>query len=319
MVPVYGLTSCLSIKYYEQHVYLEAIHQLYEAFVLASFFVLLCRYMAPTTQELEERFKEIEPRRWIPPIKWLNMCTGGEKRGPFRTPKSGVTYVHVITIGVFQYSVVKLCTTFITFITEATDTYCAESKSASHAALWIKIIQILSLIIAMVFLMQFYFQFKNSLRHHNPFLKFLAIKFVVFLSYVQTFILNQLTSGDSPSIKPSSTISYQSLDVGIPNMVLCVEMAIAAIIHLFAYPWRGYNTVGVENPTELLSESATELRENGSEEESGHSFAKGGGLKKTPASFGSALLVFLQAMNFWDIIEEVAYSIRWLFVEKKRL
>lgn len=96
MVPVYGLTSCLAIKYYEHHVYLEAVHQLYEALVLASFFVLLCRYMAPTTQELEERFKEIEPRPWIPPVKWLNMCTGGKGRGPFRTPRSGVTYIHVI-------------------------------------------------------------------------------------------------------------------------------------------------------------------------------------------------------------------------------
>lgn len=43
-----------------------------------------------------------------------------------------------------------------------------------------------SLIIAMIFLMQFYLQFKESLRHHNPFLKFMEIKFVVFLSYVQT-------------------------------------------------------------------------------------------------------------------------------------
>ncbi|KAK0645237.1 Protein LAZ1-like protein 1 [Lasiodiplodia hormozganensis] len=317
MVPVYGLTSCLAIKYYEHHVYLEAVHQLYEALVLASFFVLLCRYMAPTTQELEERFKEIEPRSWIPPIKWLNMCTGGKGRGPFRTPRSGVTYIHVITIGVFQYSVVKLCTTLITFITEATDTYCAESKSTSHAAIWVKAIQIISLIIAMIFLMQFYLQFKESLRHHNPFLKFLAIKFVVFLSYVQTFILNQLTTGDSPTMKPSSKISYQSLDIGIPNMVLCIEMAIAAIIHLWAYPWRGYRDAGIENPMQVLSESATELtdREGGSADEidsSPKSFVA------KPTSFGSALRIFADAMNFWDIMKEVAYSIHWLFVEKKR-
>ncbi|KAL1633756.1 hypothetical protein SLS56_002635, partial [Neofusicoccum ribis] len=141
MVPVYGLTCCLAIKYYSNHVYLEAVHQLYEAFVLGSFFVLLCRYMAPSTRELEEQFREITPRPWIPPLKWLAMCTGGRKgKGPFRLPSNGATYVHdyvqVISVCVFQYSAVKLITTVITFITEAADVYCSESKSTSHASIW---------------------------------------------------------------------------------------------------------------------------------------------------------------------------------------
>ncbi|EOD48236.1 putative duf300 domain protein [Neofusicoccum parvum UCRNP2] len=314
MVPVYGLTSCLAIKYYSNHVYLEAVHQLYEALVLGSFFVLLCRYMAPSTRELEDQFREITPRPWIPPLKWLAMCTGGRKgKGPFRLPSNGATYVHVISVCVFQYSAVKLITTVITFITEAADVYCSESKSTSHASIWIKVIQILSLIIAMIFLMQFYLQFKDALQHHNPFLKFLAIKFVVFLSYVQTFILQQLTSGDSPTLEPSRTISYHSLDVGIPNLILCVEMAIAAILHLWAYPWRGYASVGVEDPRELVSPTAA--IELGSEEDII------GRLPKTDAkksgSFVAGLRVFVDAMNFWDIAEAIFYSGRWLFVRNQ--
>lgn len=100
-------------------------------------------------------------------------------------------------------------------------------------------------------------------------------------------------------------------------MILCIEMAIAAIIHLWAYPWRGYRDAGIENPTQVLSESATELtdREGGSADEIDSSPKS---FMAKPTSLGSALRTFADAMNFWDIMKEVAYSVHWLFVEKKR-
>lgn len=48
------------------------------------------------------------------------------------------------------------------------------------------IIEILSLVTAMMCLIQFYQQTKKELEAHQPLLKFLAIKLVVFLFYVQS-------------------------------------------------------------------------------------------------------------------------------------
>ena len=48
------------------------------------------------------------------------------------------------------------------------------------------VIEILSLVTAMLCLLQFYTQTKEELSHHQPLLKFFAIKAVVFLFYVQT-------------------------------------------------------------------------------------------------------------------------------------
>lgn len=48
------------------------------------------------------------------------------------------------------------------------------------------VIEILSLVTAMMCLLQFYQQTKKELETHQPLLKFLAIKLVVFLFYVQT-------------------------------------------------------------------------------------------------------------------------------------
>lgn len=50
----------------------------------------------------------------------------------------------------------------------------------------IMIIEILSLVTAMMCLLQFYQQTKKELAAHQPLLKFLAIKLVVFLFYVQS-------------------------------------------------------------------------------------------------------------------------------------
>lgn len=95
MVPIYSIACRLSIKFYQHHTYFEAIHQLYEALVLASFFMLLCRYLAPDHRSLKEKFKTVTPRPWMPPIAWLAMCTGGQ-RGPFRTPSNGLTFLNVL-------------------------------------------------------------------------------------------------------------------------------------------------------------------------------------------------------------------------------
>lgn len=39
---------------------------------------------------------------------------------------------------------------------------------------------------------------------------------------------------------PTDSISYPSLAVGIPNTVLCFEMAIVSIMHLYAYPYKAF-------------------------------------------------------------------------------
>lgn len=102
--------------------------------------------------------------------------------------------------------------------------YCEESSSASHARLWVcwrfplweyrdlvaddrgtqvMIIEILSLVTAMMCLLQFYQQTKKELAAHQPLLKFLAIKLVVFLFYVQ-----------SVSKSPANSFLHSSLPTG---------------------------------------------------------------------------------------------------------
>ncbi len=94
MVPIYAAVSWLSIVYYTDYVYLSVLGDCYEAFAIASFFTLLCHYVAPDLHEQKNYFRTITPRKWIWPVPWIQKCWGGET-GIWRTPRSGLTWFNV--------------------------------------------------------------------------------------------------------------------------------------------------------------------------------------------------------------------------------
>lgn len=91
MIPIYTLTLFSCIYFYKWSVYFELIGYCYEPFAIASFFTLLCSYIAPDLHDQKEFFRHIEPVNWVWPIPRLQKCTGGQK-GPWRKPRSGLTW-----------------------------------------------------------------------------------------------------------------------------------------------------------------------------------------------------------------------------------
>lgn len=94
MVPIYSVVSFLSYYFYTRAVYFEVIRDCYEAFAIASFFSLLCAYIAPDLHNQKDYFRKIQPRGWVLPISYFKRCCGGEL-GIWRTPRSGLTWFNV--------------------------------------------------------------------------------------------------------------------------------------------------------------------------------------------------------------------------------
>lgn len=94
MVPIYSVVSFLSYLFYTRAVYFEVIRDCYEAFAIASFFSLLCAYVAPDLHNQKDFFRKLQPRDWVLPINYLKKCCGGES-GIWRTPRSGLTWFNV--------------------------------------------------------------------------------------------------------------------------------------------------------------------------------------------------------------------------------
>lgn len=130
-------------------------------------------------------------------------------------------------------------------------------------------------------LIQFYVQLRNTeeLAPNQPFLKILAIKLVIFLSFWQSVSISVGTS-TLQVIRPNEVIAYPDLKVGIPSLLLCVEMAMFAILHLWAFPYHPYAR-----------------RAKGS--------SQGGFL---------GVRALWDAINIWDVIKGFGRGMRWLFV-----
>ncbi|TKA57579.1 hypothetical protein B0A49_10122, partial [Cryomyces minteri] len=296
MIPIYSTVSFLSYYYYKHAIYFEVMRDCYEAFAIASFFTLLCHYIAPNLHEQKDFFRQLTPRNWFWAVFGMQKLTGGENRGPLRKPRSGLTWFNVIWIGVFQYCFIRITFTIVSVTTQAAGRYCESSLNPAFAHIWVMVFEGGSVSVAMFCLIQFYLQLKVDLAEHRPFLKVICIKLVIFFSFWQSLVISFLSSSNGP-LKPTSKIYYNDIKVGIPSMLLCVEMAIFAVMHLFAFPWKEYD----------LSRSAHFDPHT-------HNVSGSGPGKLQYRGFARALL---DAFNPWDIVKASARGARWLVVGRK--
>jgi organic solute transporter Ostalpha len=185
MIPIYATISFLSYRFYAHAIYWETIRDCYEAFAIASFFALLCNYIEPTLHKQKQYFKTIKPKNWVLPLNWFQCCTGGQKSGLLRIPRSGLTWFNIIWVGVFQYCLVRVLCTFAALITALIGRYCEESLSPAFGHVWVLGIDAVAVTIAMYCLIQFYYQLREDLAPNKPFLKVCCIKLVIFFSFWQ--------------------------------------------------------------------------------------------------------------------------------------
>ncbi|KAI9667002.1 MAG: hypothetical protein M1829_005609 [Trizodia sp. TS-e1964] len=294
MVPIYSCVSFLSYLFYYHSIYYEVLRDCYEAFAIASFFALMCSYTAPSLHDQKIYFRGLRPKPWVWPVTMANKCCGGEK-GIFRTPRSGLTWFNIIWLGVFQYCFIRVIMTVVSVITQATDKYCESSLNPAFAHIWTLFFNASAVTIAMYCLIQFYVQLRTDLAAHKPLIKVVSIKLVIFLSFWQNLLISVITS--TGILKPSERIAYADYKVGIPSLLLCIEMAIFSILHIFAFPWAPYRVPifqGIPDP--------------------------GDGFTTNNKRYQGGFLggrAYLDAFNPWDMVKAFGRGIRWLFIGRK--
>ncbi|EXJ91030.1 hypothetical protein A1O1_04137 [Capronia coronata CBS 617.96] len=293
MVPVYAAVSFLSYYFYNHSVYFEVIRDCYEAFAIASFFSLLCAYVAPDLHQQKVYFRTITPKKWVWPMKYLQKCTGGAENGWLRTPRSGLTWFNVIWVSIFQYCFIRVFFTIVAVITQAMDRYCLESLNPAFSHIWVMVFESVAVTVAMYCLIQFYVQIKNDIRQHKPLIKVLAIKLVIFLSFWQTICISFLTSAGA--IKATKHVQAPDIKVGIPALLLCIEMAIFAVFHIWAFSWKPYTLGSKEYMAETIAGE-------------GERAYKGGFL---------GIKAIFDAFNGWDMLKATGRAARWLFQGRK--
>ncbi|KAJ4416231.1 hypothetical protein N0V85_002355, partial [Neurospora sp. IMI 360204] len=137
MVPVYTCSSFLSLRFYYHAIYFQVLSDCYEAFAISSFFSLMCHYIAPDLHLQKEYFREMHPiKDWVWPVNWMAKCCGGHRKGPWRTPRSGLTWFNIIWIGVYHYCFVRVAMTVAAVVSQYHGRYCESSNSPMFGHIW---------------------------------------------------------------------------------------------------------------------------------------------------------------------------------------
>lgn len=182
-------------------------------------------------------------------------------------------------------------------VTQYFDVYCESSNMPWFAHIWVLVVNAVAVTIAMYLLIQFYVQLRHDLAQHSPFMKVLAIKLVIFFSFWQTFVISVLTSSTFHVLEANDYLAFPDLYVGVPSLLICVEMAIFAVMHIFAYPHKPYVTGHLgkyPSPSSGMDDIGP----------------------KQGGPFG--LMALVDALNPWDMVKGFGRGIRWVFVGRKR-
>lgn len=183
--------------------------------------------------------------------------------------------------------------TIVAVVTQVFNLYCLESLNPAFSHVWVMVIEAAAVTVAMYCLIQFYVQIKDDIREHKPLLKVAAIKLVIFLSFWQSLLISFLTS--TGAIKANNQFQTPDIKVGIPAMLLCIEMALFSVFHFWAFSWKPYTIGSKESAREAVP-----------------------GDENLPYQGGHlGLKALLDAFNFWDLIKAVGRSARWVFKGRK--
>lgn len=150
---------------------------------------------------------------------------------------------------------------------------------------------------------QFYVQLTKPLSEHKLFVKIIAIKLVVFLSFWQASAISVGTS-TLKIVHPNKVIAYPDLKVGIPALLLCVEMAAFSILHLWAFPYAPYvdGAPSIYYPTPDPKKATLAIENE----------------RQSPAGGFLGVWALWDAMNLWDFVKAFGRGMRWLVCGVKR-
>ncbi|XAR49209.1 hypothetical protein NMG60_11032323 [Bertholletia excelsa] len=220
MVPVYALMSFLSLVLNESSIYFNSFREIYEAWVIYNFLSLCLAWVGgPGAVVLSLSGRVLKPN-WclmtccFPPI-----------------PLDG-RFIRRCKQGCLQFVILKPVLVAVTFILYAKGKYHDGNFSVDQSYLYITIIYTVSYSVALYALALFYVACRDLLKPFNPVPKFIIIKSVVFLTYWQGVLV--FLAAKSGFIKDTEEAAE------FQNFIICVEMLIAAVGHLYAFPYKEY-------------------------------------------------------------------------------
>eukprot|EP00192_Tetraselmis_astigmatica_P013558 CAMPEP_0117659316 /NCGR_PEP_ID=MMETSP0804-20121206/6362_1 /TAXON_ID=1074897 /ORGANISM="Tetraselmis astigmatica, Strain CCMP880" /LENGTH=336 /DNA_ID=CAMNT_0005465955 /DNA_START=352 /DNA_END=1359 /DNA_ORIENTATION=- len=222
IVSVSGITSFCTVVSPEEGIWFDTVRQWYEAWVIYNFTCLLLAYVGgPGQVELKLDGKQlkrscllctccISPRFLVVNGRYVKLCK-----------QMTLQFVYIISP-----------LSIITVILFEKGLYVEGNWSPASSYLWIQIMYNISYTLALSALFFFYYGTHELLEPFKPILKFVVIKGVVFLTFWQGILCSIFYSMGILDTPEDAKV--------LQNFLTLTEMVIAAVMMLYAFPWREY-------------------------------------------------------------------------------
>ncbi|EFJ29661.1 hypothetical protein SELMODRAFT_146442 [Selaginella moellendorffii] len=246
MVPVYSVESLVSLWNNELSLVCDILRNCYEAFALYSFgcYLIACLGGEDRVVDMLERQAIAGPRT---PLLVRSRSSGkAAVKHPIPlncclTPWSlGQDFYHIVKFGIVQYMILKTTLSFLSLFLNVFDAYGEGEFKWYYGYPYVTVILNFSQTWALYCLVQFYAVTKDELHHIQPLSKFICFKAIVFATWWQGVAIAVLFgSGAAKGVAPEGVKLQSSLQ----DFIICIEMAIAAVAHIYCFPARPYQQI----------------------------------------------------------------------------
>ncbi|KAI0339234.1 DUF300-domain-containing protein [Trametopsis cervina] len=228
MVPLYAIASLISLFSLEAAFFIDAVRDIYEAFVIYCFFDLLIEYLGGE-RSLIINMHGRPPKYPVFP-------------GSLFTREIDVSDPYTFLFlkrGILQYVQIKPILAFVTIVLKAVGKYNEGDLRANSGYLYVSIVYNISICMALYCLAIFWMCVNDDLKPFRPMPKFLCVKGILFFSFWQSIFISILVAaGAIKKLGPYTDNEHISL--ALTDALVCLEMPLFAIAHQYAFSTRDF-------------------------------------------------------------------------------
>lgn len=239
MVPVYAVESFLSLLNSKAAFFCEIMRDCYEAFALYCFERYLIACLGGEERTIKFMENQVQASSSMSLLEYA--YEDAVVRHPFplncfmRNWYLGSDFYQAVKIGIVQYMILKTVCAFLAIILQLFGVYGEGKFGWNYGYSYLAVVLNFSQTWALYCLIHFYSVTKDKLDPIKPLAKFLVFKSIVFLTWWQGVIVAFLFS--TGSFKGHLA---QELKTRVQDYIICIEMGISAIVHLYVFPAKPY-------------------------------------------------------------------------------
>jgi len=228
MVPIYAVSSLISLFSLDAAFIIDVIRDVYEAFVIYCFFQLLLGYLGGE-RSLLILVHGRQPK--VPPFPMNVFQRELDVSDPY-------TFLF-LKRGILQYVQLKPLLAIASLALKASGKFNEGEFRIDSGYLYVSIVYNVSICLSLYCLAMFWLSINEDLKPYRPMPKFLCVKGILFFSFWQATGVSLLVSlGAIKKLGPYTDKEHISL--GLTDTLICLEMPFFAIAHLAAFSHRDY-------------------------------------------------------------------------------